>query len=84
MAIIRIENENAENHLPAGWLSGFATLCGLSEASDSAFSDAHEGTITCEVCCDITNAIFRSVQPEEIEQASASGINTLLRAENHR
>ncbi|NLS55432.1 hypothetical protein [Hafnia alvei] len=50
MAIIRTEKENGENHLPAGWLSGFATLCGMSEASDTAISDAHEGTVTCEVC----------------------------------
>lgn len=67
MAIIRTEKENGENHLPAGWLSGFATLCGVSEASDTTFSDAHEGTVTCEVCGDIANAIFRSVQPEEVE-----------------
>lgn len=45
MAIIRTEKENGENHLPAGWLSGFATLCGLSDDSDTAISDAHEGTV---------------------------------------
>ena len=74
MAIIRTEKENGENHLPAGWLSGFTTLCGGAEASDTAFSDAHEGTVTCEVCCDIANAIFRSVQREEVEHALVSGI----------
>lgn len=74
MAIIRTEKENGENHLPAGWLSGFATLCGVSEASDTTFSDAHEGTITCEVCCDIANAIFYSVQPEEVAHPPVSGI----------
>ncbi|WP_367299648.1 hypothetical protein [Hafnia alvei] len=74
MAIIRTENESGENHLPTGWLSGFATLCGMSEASDSAFSDAHEGTVTCEVCGDIANAIFRSVQPEEMAHPPVAGI----------
>lgn len=71
MAIIRTENENGENHLPAGWLSGFTTLCGLSDDSDTAISDAHEGAVTCEVCRDIANAIFRSVQPEEVEHTPA-------------
>ncbi|EEN9720052.1 hypothetical protein M3T68_002484 [Salmonella enterica] len=66
MAIIRTEKENGENHLPAGWLSGFATLCGLSDESDTAISDAHEGAMICEVCCDIATAIFRSVRPEEV------------------
>lgn len=71
MAIIRTESDNGENHLPAGWLSGFATLCGMSDDSNTAISDAHEGTVTCEVCCDISNAIFRSVQPEEVEHPPA-------------
>ena len=75
MAIIRTEKENEENHLPAGWLSGFATLCGMSEASDTAISDAHQGAVTCEVCCDIANAIFCSVQPEEVAHPSVAGIN---------
>ena len=74
MAIIRTEKENGENHLPAGWLSGFTTLCGLSDDRNTAISDAHEGAVTCEVCCDIANAIFRSVQREEVEHALVSGI----------
>lgn len=82
MAIIRTESDNGENHLSAGWLSGFATLCGLSEESNTAFSDAHEGTVTCEVCCDIANAIFRSVQPEEVEQAPVSGIKVPTRGKS--
>ncbi|MEG0057817.1 hypothetical protein [Hafnia sp.] len=84
MAIIRTEKENGENHLPAGWLSGFATLCGMSEASDTAFSDAHEGTVSCEVCCDIANAIFRSVQREEVEHVPVAGIKVPLRGDSHR
>jgi hypothetical protein len=71
MAIIRTEKENGENHLSAGWLSGFTTLCGLSDDSDTAISDAHEGAVTCEVCSDIATAIFRSVQPEEVEHTPA-------------
>nr|WP_279075697.1 hypothetical protein [Hafnia alvei] len=84
MAIIRTENDNGENHLPAGWLSGFATLCGLSETFDSAFSDAHEGKVTCEVCSDIANAIFRSVQREEMEHVPVAGIKVPLRGDSHR
>lgn len=84
MAIIRTENDNGENHLPAGWLSGFATLCGLSETFDSAFSDAHEGKVTCEVCSDIANAIFCSVQPEEVAHPPVAGINVSPPADSHR
>lgn len=84
MAIIRTEKEYGENHLPAGWLSGFATLCGMSEASDTAISDAHEGTVSCEVCCDIANAIFRSVQREEVEHVPVAGINVSPPADSHR
>ncbi|TBM28314.1 hypothetical protein [Hafnia paralvei] len=84
MAIIRTENESGENHLPAGWLSGFATLCGVSEESDTAISDAHEGTVTCEVCSDIANAIFCSVQPEEVEHPPVADIKVPPRGDSHR
>lgn len=66
MAIIRTDNEHGENHLPAGWLSGMTTLCGLSDDSESAISDAHQGTVTCQVCIDIASTIFRCVQSDEL------------------
>ena len=43
MAIIRTDEEQGVDHLPAGWLSGLATLCGLSDDSTAVISAPPHG-----------------------------------------
>ncbi|HHX4812336.1 TPA: hypothetical protein ACVBYD_000642 [Yersinia enterocolitica] len=67
MAIIRTDEEQGVDHLPAGWLSGLATLCGIFDDSTAVISAPHTGAVTCEVCRDMAKTIFHSVQPDEVD-----------------
>ncbi|PHM45587.1 hypothetical protein [Xenorhabdus miraniensis] len=54
--VITYKDDNLE-HLPAGWLSGLVTLCGLSDFSEGDdggdMNEIHEGIVTCDVCRDM-------------------------------